>query len=72
MFEKTEKEAGNGPFKKLNQKRVRFRKFKSVCLPFFRPMRSVWLIKSRQMSTKVAQKLFHYKIKDFDIFTKIA
>ena len=32
---------------------------------------SVWPEKNRKKSIKVAQKLFHWKNKDFDTFTKI-
>ena len=33
---------------------------------------AVWPVKSRQMSIKVAQKEFAWKMKDFDKFTQIA
>ena len=32
---------------------------------------SVWPVKNRQMSIKVAQKCFTRKMKDFDTFTKL-
>ena len=32
---------------------------------------TVWPDKNRQMSIKVAQKWFHWKMIDFDTFTKI-
>ena len=65
-----ENEKGRGGlkiFKDINEKLIHSLHSPQIIIALW----SVWPVKSRHMSIKVAQKWFHQKMKDFDTFTKI-